>query len=146
LACHSWVTLTEERADDPLEEEMELSDQVDRENRRRAEKRNEVEPENKAAVLPPELAAGEPRPISQLKPGETGYIVFTEMVVNRNRECFIKAGTRLTEQNGYYTLEVRRDQDGYHVVIPPGFHAKYTPRDLTGDRVISVASIISKAE
>jgi hypothetical protein len=95
----------------------------------------------KPAMLPPELLAEPPRYIEQLKPGETGHVRFTEMVVNSNKECFLNTGAELLERNMHFNLEVRCDENGFHVATPPGFRFKYLPRELNRTGLLPVSSI-----
>jgi hypothetical protein len=81
----------------------------------------------KPARLPTELLGKQPRRVKQLHPGETGYIVFTDLIVNRRAECFVEARARLRDAD-FSSIEVRRDEEGLHVVIPSDL--TYLPRKV----------------
>jgi hypothetical protein len=92
------------------------------------------------AKLPPELRVDSPRTISGMKSGETGHAAFTDFCVSENGDCFLRAGAKLREKL-VNTIEVRRDEVGYNVVIPANI--KYTPGPiLLIDRKLPVASIM----
>jgi hypothetical protein len=81
-----------------------------------------------SAKLPDELLDRKPRRVSQLNPGETGQIPFTELRVNPRGQCFIAAKAELCQPQ-FSTIEVSRDQQGrFHVVVPP--YQRYIPRGL----------------
>jgi hypothetical protein len=95
----------------------------------------------KPAILPMELLDKQPRHVRQLRPGETGYIVFTDLTVNRRLECFVAAKAQLRDK-GFSNIEVRRDEKGFHVVIPSDL--TYLPRRidwLTRLGLVPVASV-----
>lgn len=71
----------------------------------------------KAAKLPPELLAPVPRRLIELEEGETGHIVFTAMQVDQDGECFLDPETPLREKTGFNKIEVRHDNEGFHVVV-----------------------------
>jgi len=81
----------------------------------------------KPAMLPVELLDKQPRRVDQLQPGESGYIVFTDLTVNHRRECFVEAKAELRTP-GFSTIETRRDEKGLHVTIPSDL--TYRPRNI----------------
>src|SRR5580704_3017728 len=81
----------------------------------------------KPAKLPPELVDQQQRRVKQLQPGETGYVLFTDLTVNGRQECFLEAKARLCDSN-ISTIEVRRDEQGFHIVIPADL--TYRPRKI----------------
>lgn len=95
----------------------------------------------KAAKLPPELLAPVPRRLIELEDGETSHVVFTAMQVDTFGECFLDPETNLREKRGINIIEVRRDAEGFHVVVyDPDI--KYQPRRLDSrDTRIPVASV-----
>ena len=92
------------------------------------------------AKLPAELRSEKPRLVSELRSGETGYVYFVDLLVNLNEECFLRAGAELRKHDRNIVVEVRRDDAGFHVVIPSD--RKYTPEKLISlMEVLPVASI-----
>jgi hypothetical protein len=75
------------------------------------------------AKLPPELRLNTPRTVSELRSGERGHITFTDLNVSENGDCFLRAPAQL-RKTALNTIEVRRDDAGYHVVTPGNL--KYT--------------------
>jgi hypothetical protein len=77
--------------------------------------------------LPNELRVDAPRPVSELKSGETGHAVFTDFLVRENGDCFLRAAAKLRNKS-VNTIVVRRDDAGYHVIIPANI--KYSPGQI----------------
>jgi hypothetical protein len=97
----------------------------------------------KTAKLPPEVLAENPRRISELAIGETGYVGLFALIVTPEQDCFLDAKGSL-EKPRLLQMTVRRDEDGFHVVLPCS--PEYTPQPLLkGIDVLPIASIeISK--
>ena len=74
--------------------------------------------------LPPELRDQNPRKVSELRPGESGHVIFTDLLVTKDGDCFLRAPAELRRKS-ISTIEVRCDDAGYHVVVPSDI--KYTP-------------------
>jgi hypothetical protein len=74
----------------------------------------------KSATMPPELVESQHRRVRQLQCGETGYISFTALHVNRRMKCLVEAKADLRPE-AFNTVEVRRDENGPHVVVPSNF-------------------------
>jgi hypothetical protein len=70
------------------------------------------------AKLPPELHLNAPKIVSDLRLQESGHVTFTDFNVSDNGDCFLRAGAQVWNNAHASTIEVRRDEDGYHVVIP----------------------------
>ena len=51
------------------------------------------------AKLPPELRLDEPGLVSELRPGESGYVVFTDFTVSKDGDCFLTS-RRSTSEKG----------------------------------------------
>jgi hypothetical protein len=82
-----------------------------------------------AALLPDELIDRKPRFLGELGEGETGYIVFTELIVMSDRSCFPDLNTELRDE-GRSKVEIRRKADGsFHIIVPSD--TKYQPGKLT---------------
>src|ERR1700722_6998234 len=69
------------------------------------------------AKLPTELRVDAPSPVSELKSGEPGHAAFTDFLVRENGDCFLRAAAKLRNKS-VNTIVVRRDDAGYHVIIP----------------------------
>jgi hypothetical protein len=92
------------------------------------------------AKLPRELYENRPRSVSDLHPGQSGHVTFTDLNVAENGECYLSAAARLRSKAGKSTVAVRRDEAGYHVVIAA--NTKYAPGAIRLPReTIPVASI-----
>ena len=92
------------------------------------------------AKLPPELYLDAPRMVSDLRLQESGHVTFTDLNVNDDGDCFLRAAAQIWNFAHASTIEVRRDQDGYHVVIP--LNRKYKPGPLpVHEDKIPVASV-----
>jgi hypothetical protein len=75
-----------------------------------------------------------------MRPGESGHITFTDLYVSKDGDCYLTADARLREKSGSSTVEVRRADDGYHVIIDA--QTKYTPGRISIPREkLPVASI-----
>jgi hypothetical protein len=72
----------------------------------------------KAALLPDELVKPNSRTLAELGQGETGYILFTELIVKSDRSCFLNLEAELRNK-GMNRVQVRIADDGsFHVVVP----------------------------
>lgn len=69
------------------------------------------------ATLPVEMLVPESRRIHQLRRGETGYAMFTALRADSRGKCYLQGSDRL-EEGGMLKIEVRRDEKGFHVVVP----------------------------
>jgi hypothetical protein len=97
----------------------------------------------KTAKLPPELLAEKPRRVSELAMGETGYVGLFALIVTPDQDCFLDAKGSL-EKPGLMQMTVRRDEDGFHVVLPSAPEHRPQPL-LNGIDILPIASIqISK--
>ena len=97
------------------------------------------------AKLPPELHLNAPKIVSDLRLQESGHVTFTDFNVSDNRDCFLRAAAQVWNNAHASTIEVRRDQDGYHVVIP--LNRKYKPRPLPArEDNLPVASVAIRPE
>ena len=75
--------------------------------------------------------------------GETGYVGIRAFIVTPDQECFLNSKGTL-EKPGLLQMTVRRDEEGFHVVLPsePKFS---TEEILKHTDVLPIASIaISK--
>jgi hypothetical protein len=97
----------------------------------------------KTAKLPVEASADTPRFISELAIGETGHVALTALIVTPDKDCFLYPKQTLEEPR-LLQMTVRRDPDGFHVVLPS--EPKFTSEPLhKGIEVLPIASIaISK--
>jgi hypothetical protein len=97
----------------------------------------------KTAKLPTELLAEKPRRVSELAMGETGYVGLFALIVTPEQDCFLDAKGTL-EKRSLMQMTVRRDEEGFHVVLPS--EPEYTTQLLLeGIDVLPIASIqISK--
>ena len=98
----------------------------------------------KTAKLPVELRAETPRPVSELAMGETAYVGLGAFIVTRDEECFwIPRGT--LQKPGLLQMTVRRDEEGFHVVLPS--ETKFSTEEIvTGRDVLPIASIAVSKE
>jgi hypothetical protein len=89
--------------------------------------------------LPPELRAKTPRPLSELALGETGYVSVRALIVSLDQDCFLDA-TGAIEKPGLMQMTVRRDEEGFHVVLPSA--PEFTAEEIVkGMDVLPIASI-----
>jgi hypothetical protein len=79
------------------------------------------------AKLPSELRMDAPRTVSELSSGETGHTAFSDFLVRENGDCFLRGAAKLRNKS-VNTIEVRRDDLGYHVIIPANI--KYSPGQI----------------
>lgn len=91
------------------------------------------------AKLPIELRAETPRLLSELAMGETGYVGLRNFIVTPEQDCFLDPKGTL-EKPGLLQMTVRRDEDGFHVVLPstPEFTAEQV---VKGTDILPIASI-----
>jgi hypothetical protein len=74
---------------------------------------------SKIAKPQTELHLDAPKLISDLRPGESGYMAFTDFDIQEDGQCFLGVGALLRKEKIPSTIiEVHRDDDGYHVIIP----------------------------
>jgi hypothetical protein len=97
----------------------------------------------KTAKLPVELRAETPRLVSELAIGETGHVSLMALLVTPDQDCFLDA-KRSLQKPLLMQMTVRRDEDGFHVVLPSA--PEFTAEPLReGMDVLPIASItISK--
>lgn len=71
--------------------------------------------------------------------GETGYVGLRAFIVTPEEECFLDSKGTL-EKPGLLQMTVRRDEEGFHVVLPsePKFS---TEQIVKGMDVLPIASI-----
>lgn len=82
-----------------------------------------------AALLPDELVKPKSRILAELGKWETGYILFTELIVKSDRSCFLNLESELRSK-GLNRVQVRIAEDGaFHVVVPSD--TTYDPGKLT---------------
>jgi hypothetical protein len=92
------------------------------------------------AKLPAELYDHVARSLSELRPEERMFILFTDLKVLENGDCWLKATAELKRRSGINTIEVRRDSSGLHVTISSDI--KYLPGTVTfTEDALPVASI-----
>jgi hypothetical protein len=93
----------------------------------------------KTAKLPVECLAEKRRLISDLAMGETGNAWITALIVTPDHDCFLDAKGTL-EKPLLMQMTVRRDEEGFHVVLPsaPEFKAEQV---VKGMDVLPIASI-----
>jgi hypothetical protein len=91
------------------------------------------------AKLPPELRDDAPRKISEMRLGEIAHVLFTDFNVSENGDCFLNAAAELRKKL-FSTVEVRRVDAGFHVIVPA--NTKYKPGaiPLVGEK-LPVASV-----
>jgi hypothetical protein len=96
------------------------------------------------AKLPVELRAKTRRLISELAVGETGYVGLRSFIVTSDQDCFLDSKGTL-ETPGLLQMTVRRDEKGFHVVLPsaPEFS---TEQVIKGMDVLPIASIVISRE
>jgi hypothetical protein len=97
----------------------------------------------KTAKLPVELRADKPRLLTELAIGETAHVGIRALIVTPDQDCFLDPKGSL-EKPGLLQMTVRRDEEGFHVVLPaaPAFTAETV---VKGMDVLPIASIsISK--
>ncbi len=82
------------------------------------------------AILPHELTDLEPRTVNDMATGETGYVVFTALIVFPDRTCFLSLGAELRRRRNIDTIRVFRSEDGFRVTVPHGI--AYRPGFMTG--------------
>jgi hypothetical protein len=91
------------------------------------------------AKLPIELRAETPRLLSDLATGETGYVGLRNFIVTPEQDCFLDSKGTL-EKPGLLQMTVRRDEEGFHVVLPSS--PKFTAEGVVkGMDILPIASI-----
>lgn len=94
--------------------------------------------------LPAELRAETPRLLLELAVGETGYVGLRALIVAPDLDCFLDPRGAL-ERPGLLQMKVRRDEEGFHVVLPAGPH--FTPEQImNGMDVLPIASVVISKE
>jgi hypothetical protein len=91
------------------------------------------------AKLPVELRAETHRRVSELAIGETGYASLFTLIVTPEQDCFLDAKGSL-EKPRLMPMMVRRDEDGFHVVLPSAPEFTAVPL-MKGMDVLPIASI-----
>jgi hypothetical protein len=93
----------------------------------------------KTAKLPAGLLAEKPRRVSELAIGETAHVGLFALIVTPEQDCFLDAKGSL-EKPGLMQMTVRRDEEGFHVVLPST--PEHAPQPLLkGIDVLPIASI-----
>jgi hypothetical protein len=95
------------------------------------------------ALLPEELIDSDPRLVSDLKVGETGYLDFVNFIVKADRTCFVELEGKLRQAPGTMTVTVTKLEDGSFSAIVPA-NTKYRPGKITplpGNKLAPVTSI-----
>jgi hypothetical protein len=83
--------------------------------------------------------------ISELAMGEIGHVSLRDLIVTPEQDCFLDAKATLQEP-GLLKTTVRRDEDGFHIVLP-GKPDYSTQSVVKGMDVLAIASIaVSKRE
>jgi hypothetical protein len=91
------------------------------------------------AKLPAECLAHKRRLISELAIGETGHAWLTALIVTPDHDCFLDAKGTL-EKPLLMQMTVRRDEEGFHVVLPSA--PEFTAQPLfKGAEMLPIASI-----
>jgi hypothetical protein len=93
----------------------------------------------KTAKLQAGLLAETHRKVSELAIGETGYVGLFALIVTPEQDCFLDAKGSL-EKPRLLQMTVRRDEDGFHVVLPSA--PEFTAAPLRkGMDILPIASI-----
>ena len=71
-----------------------------------------------SATLPAQMIEPARRRIRDLRRGESGYVIFTSLRANDRGECFLDTSEWLRKDDSFQTLQLRRDEKGFHVVVP----------------------------
>lgn len=90
------------------------------------------------AKLPDEILRPIPRKLSDTQDGETVYVTFSALCVDRDRNCYLNPDADLTD-NDLFGISVTRIGDKWSVSVRP--HLDYEPRDMPLDGLIPVDSI-----
>jgi len=69
------------------------------------------------AKLPDTLREPKPKLLNDLKAGEEGYVHWQHMAVTENGDCFLLPNSPVENTKSIFRLKVKRQEDGYHVVV-----------------------------
>jgi hypothetical protein len=70
-------------------------------------------------TLPVQMIEPKRRRIRDMRRGESAYVIFTSLKANDRGVCFLDTADWLTDKdNNFQTLQVCRDEKGFHVVVP----------------------------
>jgi hypothetical protein len=84
--------------------------------------------------LPADLIRKSKRQLSDLKPGESAWINWADMAVDRNRRCFLNPEAKLREES---PLAIRAicTEAGFEVLIPiQRVHAQWAPGEFSVEK------------
>jgi hypothetical protein len=74
---------------------------------------------NTPVKLPEDLVRAPHRFIHDMAVGETGWIDWSDMIINLERCCYLYADAKLKpDEGGYLTIRITRTADGFEVFIP----------------------------
>jgi hypothetical protein len=94
---------------------------------------------NRPEKLPEQLLKKATRTLAEMNIGETAFVQFSALLVNREHDCYLNRKRELCE-DGPFSIRVVRDQEGYHVAtIARAFG--FEPADFKTDKLIPVASV-----
>jgi hypothetical protein len=91
---------------------------------------------NTPVRLPEDLVRVPRRFIHDMAVGETGWIEWSDMIINLERGCYLYADAKLRpDDDGYFTIRITRTADGFEVFIPAmRVTPTWTPRDFQPDK------------
>lgn len=84
-----------------------------------------------AAKLPEYLRSGPaPSKVRDMQPGDIWWVVFTEMKVDQEDQCFLNPAAERRTPGDLNRIIVRRDAEGYHVTVPDTY--QFLPYETSG--------------
>ena len=70
------------------------------------------------ATLPVQMIEPERQRLRDLRRGESAYVLFTALKADDRGHCFLDTSEWIRNDQSFETLQVRRDKNGFHVVVP----------------------------
>lgn len=83
------------------------------------------------AKMPVSLLKPPARRIDEMAIGSEAYINFAQILVDEDLSCYVFADTRLSSNESFMRLLIRRDEEGLAAVIPKGKDVTFTPSKLS---------------
>jgi hypothetical protein len=87
-----------------------------------------------AVELPEDLVRKPNNFLRDLKPGESAWINWLDMVVDRDRRCFLRPEARIRDKSPL-AIRATCTEAGFEVLIPPQrFPIQWTPAEFTVEK------------
>jgi len=78
-------------------------------------------------TLPVQMIERKRRRIRDMRRGESAYVNFTSLRANDRGVCFLDKSDWVYEKDNFQTVQVSRDEKGFHVVVPSDIEVMRMP-------------------